>query len=95
MNLEIMGNKTLALNSTLETSYSTVTVPVESVNPSASLINVVNSKQKPYLLDIKWIIGLLLQVTGAIMDFTALGFAPASVVARMSSLVFTAVLFRF
>ena len=87
MNLEINGDRSLALNTVVETGNHTYsTVPIESVNPSASLINVVNSKQKPYLLDRKWIIGLVLQVIGAIMDFTALGFAPASVVAPLGSL---------
>eukprot|EP01084_Bolivina_argentea_P045225 83241_1 len=84
INMQSMGN--FSFNDTTYTEISKLNIPIESVSPTTSLINVVNSKQKPYLLDIKWILGLLLQITGAMMDFTALGFAPASVVAPLGSL---------
>ncbi len=44
------------------------------------------AQQKLYLLDWKWIVGLILQIVGAMMDFSALSVAPASVVAPLGSL---------
>eukprot|EP01084_Bolivina_argentea_P192865 331003_1 len=58
-----------------------------SIITTVSMTSVAEIKQqKSYLLDIKWIFGLFLQIIGAFMDFTALGFAPASVVAPLGSL---------
>ncbi|ETO28613.1 hypothetical protein RFI_08517 [Reticulomyxa filosa] len=42
--------------------------------------------QPSYVFDTLWLIGLFLQVIGAIFDFVALGFAPQSVVAPLGSL---------
>eukprot|EP01083_Nonionella_stella_P196134 721890_1 len=46
----------------------------------------IKKQQKSYLLDWKWVLGLILQIVGAMMDFSALSVAPASVVAPLGSL---------
>ena len=45
---------------------------------SHSLPKPEHSDSSSYLLDVRWMVGLSLQVVGACMDFTALGLAPAS-----------------
>eukprot|EP01084_Bolivina_argentea_P268493 456056_1 len=45
-----------------------------------------NEKQGSYVCDGVWLLGLFLQILGALLDFAALGYAPQSVVAPLGSL---------
>eukprot|EP01083_Nonionella_stella_P145871 458059_1 len=62
------------------------TPDVPSCNTSLIEADTKQPSKTPYLMDPCWIVGLILQIMGAFMDFVALGFAPASVVAPLGSL---------
>ena len=64
-------------------------IPLQPINENKEVSHnedIGEAKQGSYVCDPIWLLGLFLQVLGALLDFAALGYAPQSVVAPLGSL---------
>lgn len=62
-------------------------IPLQPINENQEVVDDDgDAKQGSYVCDPIWLLGLFLQVLGALLDFAALGYAPQSVVAPLGSL---------